>query len=394
MKLRIILLFMMILTGLLLGCTSNKVEYLDPVDFEMDVCREDCSDNETVVMGYLESYRIKIDALNGNIQNIPVEELNVLRNDEIYDREDIPRDDLQDSNYDIPVFYPYMRLSYFLSSVVVHIKNSNYESTVYGTNFSNLMYLFNDNQGFYSHTVSEGSESERRYRFSFRFVEEGLEYLVTQYNVSDDRYDYVISFKDGVYREYSYDSDDSYTFVFIDILGFRYLRSGYLNGDEFFIYHDPDHGIRYELLKTGLRKISFYDGLEYICSLNDKADDYLLTINGHFLNDWDELHLRPEDITPYSLLFSQNIRVYEDYLVLVRGQGLRYYSIDMRKNLTESEATKYIFPETFSKDISFSEVLQKFNYFVNIESNLDMLNLKETDLLEHIKTTLMLNEEE
>jgi hypothetical protein len=367
---------------------------LDPVDFELEVCREDCSDNETVVMGYLESYRIKIDALYNNIQNMTEEELNVLRNGEIYDREDIPRDDLLDSNYDIPVFYPYMRLNYFLSTVVVHIKNSTDESTTYGRNFSNLMYLFNDNQGFYSYTIADGSESERRFRFSFRFVDEGLEYLVTQYNVSDDNYDYVISLKDGVYREYNYEADDSYTFVFIDVLGYRYLRSGYINGEEFFIYHDLDQGIRYEHMKTGLRKVTFYDGLEYICSLNDKADDYLLTINGHFLDDWDELHLRPDDITPYSMLFSQNIRVYEDYLVLVRNQGLRYYSIDMKKNLTESETTNFVFPETFSKDITFSEVLQEFNDFVNIESNLDMLNIRETDLLEHIKSTLMISEEE
>jgi len=394
-KTKLLLLLILLLTGLLVGCAEKKDGYLDKVDLEMNVCREDCSDNRTMVLGYLESYPSRIDALYEDFQPLYGEELNILRNGEVYSREDIPREDLFESNYDIPVFYPLQRLGIFLSEVAVHIKNTTDEgSPVYSSNYSNFLYLFNENEGFFSYTVSDGSQSERRYRFSIKFVDEGLEYLVTQYNVFDDNYDYVISFKDGVYREYHYDADDSYTFMFIDIMDYRYLRFGYLSGEEFFIYHDSDKGIRYEQLKTGLRKVTFYDGLEYVCSLNDKSDDYLLSINGHFLDDWDELHLRPESLTPYSALYAQNERVYEDYSIIVRNQGLRYYIIDVSMNLSESETDDWVFPETFDKEVSFSDLFQKFNDFSNLEKNLDLLGMEESDLLEHIKTTLMKTEEE
>jgi hypothetical protein len=394
-KTKLLLLLILLLTGLLVGCAGNKVEYLDKVNLEMNVCREDCSDNRTMVLSYLEKYPSRVDILYENFQPLYGEELNILRNGEVYSREDIPREDLFESNYDIPLFYPLQRLGIFLSEVFVHIKNTSDDgSPVYSSNYSNFLYLFNENEGFISYTISDGSESERRYSFSIKFVDEGLEYLVTQYNVFDDNYDYVISFKDGVYREYHYDADDSYTFMFIDIMDYRYLRFGYLSGEEFFIYHDSDKGIRYEQLKTGLRKVTFYDGLEYVCSLNDKSDDYLLSINGHFLDDWDELHLRPESLTPYSALYAQNERVYEDYSIIVRNQGLRYYIIDVSMNLSESETDDWVFPETFDKEVSFLDLLQKFNDFTNLEANLDLLGMKESDLLEHIKITLMKTEEE
>jgi hypothetical protein len=63
-------------------------------------------------------------------------------------------------------------------------------------------------------------------------------------------------------------------------------------------------------------------------------------------------------------------------------------------NLSESETDDWVFPETFDKEVSFLDLLQKFNDFTNLEANLDLLGMKESDLLEHIKITLMKTEEE
>ena len=385
-----ILLFILLM--ILMGCTTTETTTENPyvafLEANLNICSQadECStDFEVFSDLYYDYSDIIINKKNEMIGESG--DFSFLRSGEIYNRDDIPRSDPLTANYDFPILYPYSMFETHFNYMYSVVKACTFEGCgspfdPYITSFTNIEYQFNQTEGMYSYLMKKGDEIYGYTEFKYIIDDETMRYERVVYDHSDLGFSYN-RFDGTVFEEFKYTGDGLITYNKINVNTYEVK---YYNSDEQseYIYSYNNETKLLSKLYDGTSKsamVSYYDNFEFVTSLEKEDSLYTNTFSFYFMNGWNQLEYRPEDLMPYSRLLNDDVEVFTDFDILTFNQSLRYYSINGTVSFLEEELDTYTIPKEYSGLDVFSDLVNNVDMLLELEDALNLFDMSKTELI-------------
>jgi len=369
-----IMIFVLLL--LLVGCTSLEDNIVKIPDMDIDVCDDSCETDQSTILDLFDGYYEKIDSLNASIDNYFTGAVVALDSNQLYDREDIPREDLVGSNYDLPIFRVFHSLGVigdFERFVTFCEYGAECEQWFIAPGWTPTVYDygFDENSGFINYTLGTVAGPVMAISFEFIFDGEDTKYEYLQYSIEHENYVYQV-FEEGVYKKFHLISDTHKAFTYIDIETHEYLYY-YIDGDETRIdYFNAKDEILYRKETNGAYSVRSYDGMEMVLNLTRNEEDYTLQYNLFYVDGWDTLGYKEDQVTHYSKVYLGDEEVFTDYLVYSSNMGLRYFYVYGNIVLTPTELDDYECLEGYTGDMSIDDLQELLDEFMALENPMDI----------------------
>lgn len=392
MKKLFLVLFLMIF---LMSCNGRN-EYVVPI-FQEDIetCGDSCLTSLHDFVRLESVYENRVNALVEEISNGKVDTSYyfMMNTDQLYSRDDLPRDDFYTLNQDISIITPYQQVKKIISTLDELVNGCTIEGVC--TDFSNfnypnasdVSYGFDNNSGFYSFTCNKGTDDESVYAGKFLFGDHDVSYYIYGNRVNADSIDFLYIFKDGIFSKYQYRSDDSFLFMYIDVNLRKYLCYDIsdISINEF-AYYDAEKEISYRKTYADEYIVSKLDNMEFVASLSLNAENqYISEFSFHAVEGWDSLYFQHRISTneTQNQLYNHGSRVFDDYDIHAGGLlFIRYVNVNGWAALDEDSLNDYVYPESFTGGITLLDLKAELDQWLSKRDILDIANVKESQLLD------------
>ena len=380
---------------LLAGCTPSnddnlQTETLDPheilgsFDNEFFVCQQECETNRVFGSYYDLYYEDSIEALLTSITPNVQGEINQLVSGEIYLREDIPRFDPVSNNYDIPIFLPYYMFYSAVNGINNYIEYCSVDGTCdapYSESFQSISafdYGFDEHSGYHMRITKDEEGIEKFVVIKFNLSLDNPSYEILEYWPARGNFNYVYLYNDE-YRSYTYSTDDSYSFAYINLSSKNYIDYLIFDGRETVKIYDPEKEMFYQSFSPYFR-VSHYKNMELEVSLSNSNGKYTSEISLFSMTGWDSVKHYMSATNFFSIVYQGEDEVFEDMYVIGRSQVISFFDFIGRKEITDIELTSYEYPKEYTGDITFDEMQEELDRLVNISHPLDMTVLTVDDI--------------
>jgi hypothetical protein len=365
---------------MLSGCTEKKN------DVEIDVCTDDCILDDSEIEDMRLVYKEKVSDLMENIAPNNLGDVAILSSGNYYPREEISRIDPITGNWDIPIFHPVNELDrvqfnlYMLVSTCEKNTNCDFH-TMLGIALKEVEYGYTENNGYYSfkgynedddlHTIEYG-------KFNFDGGYGNFEQFVYFPALNHFSYSY---FTEGKYYSYDY-YDNKYEYLYIDIEEQETIYIDSSNdGRDVAVTNDGQILYKY-FEKFNHYEVMQFDDLEFVSSLSKTDHEYESNLNFHFVDGWDTLY--KERITGpgiYDKLYNNDVEVFSEYSIFSHSLGVRYYVVNARTRIDESQLSTFSYPATFTGSLSFAEMKEEFDFITSLNDPFELLDMTEEELI-------------
>lgn len=368
----------------LTGCTSSKEAILESFDHDIKVCQDTCDIDLQSFSDYVITYRENLEAYQLTIAENKNEDRIYLNTGNTYPREQISRIDPITDNDAIPIVNPSRVVSYYFDLLEFYTSMIDMGNDLYKDSNTNITYQITNRSygfdaygGYYDQTVTYTSDVQGiisiKSSFIFNISPDNLEFEASFYYPNTGKLVYNYLFND-IYRAYSYVSNDEYSFKYIDINTGRHIGYTLDNGAKETEIYDPETQMFYEQHNSKY-SVSLYHDMECVTFLTYALEDYLLQFSLYFMDGWDQLTYNDYFLRPYSSVYNAGYRVFSDFNIMAYPNGSNYYSVNIQKNLSETELSEFNFPEEFTGDITFSQLVQAYKDLTSKENILSIENL-------------------
>ncbi len=376
-KLIIILLLILIMTG----CKKSSEDFLITIDTEISVCQESCVTDQAEIRVLLTNFYELMDAqiltIAENEGDIP----SPMSVEVSYAKDEIPRSSpiLQiNQNSILKPYQDFFSYSSMFNAYIGVLVIGEDEQSWGSVSVTDVDYGFDDVSGFYKHTYNSGKENERIEGFKFKITEDDMQYEFIVYSTNLESYQYT-SFQNNIYRKYTYTSESIYSFTYINMNSNSIVEYSVKDQDEIVNIYDPDSKDVYRMVNSNY-ETSHFEDLEFVASLRKDDTGYPVQFSLYFTDGWDEVVYRDPSVIPYSTIFNEEVRVFEDYDILVSSLKGRYYNTNALMTLSETQLEDYEFPVEFEGNTSISELKEKLDDFMDMENPLDIVGLEITSI--------------
>lgn len=391
----------------LTGCTDSPGQILEILKDDIVTCKKSCV-TDAVFDDYIDLYYADaIEAYKLSVTPNKNEEILELTLGQMYTRDQIPHTDLNSGNWDIPFYYPYTQFDTILNVISDWISDYSPEATEqnesFNSSYSSVIdsdYGFDDHSGYLKIDAikTDGNEIIRECKFNLDSKNLGFEMFT--YDVEKGSFAYTFM-KNNIYKRYIYYPGKDWFFTYINLSTKKYLSyQNNFQGKVIKIY-DPDEEILYESnIRTegSMIKVTKYQDMEMISSAY-----YIMSQNFEFINEevvahptevyyshislfamsgWDALLWRSENYSENNYVYLNDVRVFDDLLIVVSTDWNEYYNAFTYIQLEESDLNDYHYPDEFTGDVTFEFMKEKLNLFKNLEDPLVVARLYEDRVLD------------
>lgn len=381
---KIIVLLLAIIIAFLTGCTSSQESIFGTFDVDFNTCQDTCSTDLQTFSDNLSTYRDALAAYELTIAENSNQESEFLVSQSNYTRLQIPVSDPITDNSGIPITLHNngFALIFHYIEVVSHYVSEggdNYSNPISSELYqiTNRNYGFDDLSGYYTHRsflTSNASEATESYvYYSFNLNPEHIAFESIIYFPNSDRYQYM-SYANNVYRGYSYFADDNYSFQYINTSTGHYISYNLTDDYEITQIYNPDTQMFYDKNRN-FGHIAFYQDMQFVVSLDNMNEENFLEFSLHFMDGWDSLTYNDVSVSPYSIAYNNDQRVYADFDILTYRQSSNYYQVNIQKALTTEELSTFNFPDEFVGDITFDQLVQAYEDLLDNDNILSMEDL-------------------
>lgn len=385
-KLIIVCLFILIMTG----CKESSIEYLEIIDSEIPVCQESCVTDPDAIQLLLTDYSELVDTqmlvIDEHLHDFPSQ----LSRGTSYSKDELSRvGSLIEINFN-SILRPYKDFYVYFSQLYSYISFLSKEDVI--SPFKNVDYGFDDDSGFYKHISNSGTDSERIEDFKFNITDNDLQYEFIVYSTIDNSYHYT-SFQKNIYTRYIYTSESIYSFLYVNIDTHEIVEYSLSDQDEYVNIYDPVSNDAYKMFNSNY-EIAHFKDMEFVASLRNDDTGYPIQFSLYFTNGWNNILYGDPSVVPYSTLYNNENRIFEDYDINVQSLNGIYYNINALMTLSETQLEDYLFPTEFEGNISISELKNELDNFMSLENPLDLIGLTPTLIqTQCIKISEMLTDE-
>ncbi len=375
----------------LVGCTSQGEQILDTPEFDENVCGDDCVTELDTISEYFEEFDDILEEMRLAVTPDISVEPNLLNTNVLYDRTEINTIDPCSFNYDILVYYiptEFASILNFSRNIVrfCEIGDICDNPMLYPEQeITDFDYGFNESGGFTNYTVGVNDNLLYKITVKFQFSEEDSWYEWMKINYDNNSFDYR-TYRQGVYRQYQYFSDNEYHFLYFN--NNTRDRVEYLiyedTGEEQIQIYNPENQFYYYKSDSNI-EVRKYDDLEFVASLGFRNPDYVYQFSFHYVEEWDRILFRDPDKEYKSKLYLDGEEVFSDYDIIAFNSALRYTSINANQTVAEEDLQGLEFPEEFTGDVTMSELLKELTDFMNNTSPLQTYGLTPQNILDKMK---------
>ncbi|MFH2116844.1 MAG: hypothetical protein ABII85_02230 [Bacillota bacterium] len=375
-KFIIILLSILILTG----CKSNNDEDI-PDENEIKVCKETCETDQDLFQSHLLNYQSMIDAHMIAIIENKYGDGVYLDQNTWYSKEDIPRFDPITDHHIIKIETPYTSFNTLLRTLNAYIPYCSIEGVCEGASYgqtffsTGIDYGFDDESGYFHQVLVKGTDDERIENYTYNVTDDDFGYESLAYFPNKGKVFYK-HFKNNIYQAYEYFSDSEYSYTYVDINTNEYIFYSLSDGNEWIQIYNPNTEMSFEKYRTQYT-VSLYDNFDLVTSLLKAEEIYTVTISLFSLSDWNLLKIIDSSGSAQVSTYSSFL---DGYAISARSKGSRYYNVNAKMNLDESQLALYNFPSTYTGKISFIVLNQELIIFMGSENLLDSTGLSKDSI--------------